>query len=181
MKVTPTTLPGVLVIEPTVFNDARGFFYESFNQKAFNQATGLNETFVQDNLSRSAHNVLRGLHYQINNPQGKIVQVLAGEVFDVAVDLRKSSSSFGRWIGTSLSADNRLQQWIPPGFAHGFLVTSASADVLYKTTCYHTPQYERAIVWDDTHIDILWPLDGQPVLSAKDFDAESLSSAQFFA
>ena len=180
MKVTRTAIPDVLVIEPQVFTDVRGFFYESFNQKAFNQATGLNETFVQDNISRSAHNVLRGLHYQVNNPQGKIVQVLSGEVFDVAVDLRKSSPTSGRWVATTLSAANRLQHWIPPGFAHGFLVTSASADVLYKTTCYYTPQNDRAIAWNDADIGIQWPLKGQPLLSAKDGTAGSLKSAEVF-
>lgn len=174
MKVTPTTIPGVLVIEPTIFTDPRGFFYESFNQKAFNQATGLNETFVQDNISRSAHNVLRGLHYQINNPQGKIVQVLAGEVFDVAVDLRKNSPSFGRWVSTTLSAANHLQHWIPAGFAHGFLVTSDSADVLYKTTCYYSAPDDSTIAWNDSYIGIKWPLNSQPVLSAKDSLAEPL-------
>ena len=178
MKVTPTAIADVLIIEPKVFGDSRGFFYESFNQKAFNQATGLNETFVQDNMSRSAHNVLRGLHYQINNPQGKIVQVLSGEVFDVAVDLRKSSSSFGRWVATILSATNRLQHWIPPGFAHGFLVTSVSADVLYKTTCYYSPHHERTIAWHDVDIGILWPLQGIPILSAKDLHAEGLKNAE---
>ena len=177
MKVIPTAIPDVLIIEPQVFTDARGFFYESFNQKAFNQATGLNETFVQDNISRSGHNVLRGLHYQVNNPQGKIVQVLAGEVFDVAVDLRKSSPSFGRYMSTTLSATNRLQHWIPPGFAHGFLVTSASADVLYKTTCYYAPQHERTVAWSDTDIGIQWPLQGQSVLSAKDLQAGPLKNA----
>ena len=178
MKVTPTAIPDVLVIEPQVFTDSRGFFYESFNQKAFNQATCLNETFVQDNVSRSAHNVLRGLHYQINNPQGKIVQVLAGEIFDVAVDLRKSSSSFGCWVATTLSASNRLQQWIPPGFAHGFLVTSPSADVLYKTTCYYSPHNERSIAWDDAAIGILWPLQNHPCLSDKDLHAKPLKNAE---
>ena len=180
MKVTPTAIADVLIIEPQVFGDSRGFFYESFNQKAFNQATGLNETFVQDNMSRSAHNVLRGLHYQINNPQGKIVQVLSGEVFDVAVDLRKSSPSFGRWVATTLSAANRRQHWIPPGFAHGFLVTSASADVLYKTTGYYAPQHERTIHWHDAAIGIQWPLQGQPVLSAKDLQAGPLKNAELF-
>lgn len=181
MKVTTTTLPGVLVLEPAVFTDARGFFYESFNQKAFNQATGLSETFVQDNISRSGFNVLRGLHYQVNSPQGKIVQVLAGEIFDVAVDLRKSSPSFGRYISTTLSAANRLQHWIPPGFAHGFLVTSASADVQYKTTCYYAPQHERTVAWSDIDIGIQWPLQSKPVLSAKDYEAGLFTEAELFA
>lgn len=180
MKVTPTSLAGVLLIEPTVHIDARGFFFESFNQRAFNQATGLNETFVQDNISRSVRNVLRGLHYQVGNPQGKIVQVLAGEVFDVAVDLRKSSPNFGAYMSTTLSATNRLQHWIPPGFAHGFLVTSASADVLYKTTCHYAPQLERSVIWSDAEIGILWPLQNQPTLSAKDNQAALLANADLF-
>ena len=181
MKVTSTPIPEVLIIEPKVFGDARGFFYESFNQKVFNEVTGLNETFVQDNLSRSSHNVLRGLHYQVQNPQGKLVQVMAGEIFDVAVDLRQSSPSFGRWVGTTLSAANRLQHWIPPGFAHGFLVISVSADVLYKTTSYYAPEHERAIHWDDATIGIQWPLQGPPVLSAKDLRARPLKNAELFA
>ena len=180
MKVTSTPIPEVLIIEPKVFGDARGFFYESFNQKVFNEVTGLNETFVQDNLSRSSHNVLRGLHYQVQNPQGKLVQVMAGEIFDVAVDLRQSSPSFGRWVGTTLSAANRLQHWIPLGFAHGFLVTSASADVLYKTTGYYAPEHERAIRWNDAAIGIQWPMQAQPVLSAKDLQAGPLKNAEFF-
>lgn len=181
MKITPTAIPDVLIIEPKVFGDNRGFFLESFNQKAFDEATGLNKIFVQDNLSRSSHNVLRGLHYQVKNPQGKLVQVMEGEVFDVAVDLRKSSSSCGRWVAATLSAANRLQHWIPPGFAHGFLVTSLSADVLYKTTGYYAPEHERAIHWDDTAIGIQWPLQGPPVLSARDLRAEPLKNAELFA
>ena len=180
MKVTSTPIPEVLIIEPKVFGDARGFFYESFNQKVFNEVTGLNETFVQDNLSRSSHNVLRGLHYQVQNPQGKLVQIMAGEIFDVAVDLRQSSPSFGRWVATTLSAANRLQHWIPPGFAHGFLVTSASADVLYKTTGYYAPEHERAIRWNDAAIGIQWPMQAQPVLSAKDLQAGPLKNAELF-
>ena len=181
MKITPTTIPDVLVIEPKVFGDARGFFFESFNQKAFNEATGLNEIFVQDNLSSSSYNVLRGLHYQVQCAQGKLVQVIAGEVFDVAADLRQSSPSFGQWVGTTLSAANRLQHWIPPGFAHGFLVTSASADVLYKTTAYYAPEHERTIRWNDTSVDIQWPLQGPPVLSTKDRAAGPLKEADLFA
>jgi dTDP-4-dehydrorhamnose 3,5-epimerase len=180
MKVTPTTIADVLIIEPKVFGDARGFFFESFNQKAFSEATGLNETFVQDNLSRSSHNVMRGLHYQVQNPQGKLVQVMVGEIFDVAVDLRQSSPSFGRWVANTLSAANRLQHWIPPGFAHGFLVTSESADVLYKTTGYYAPQHERTIHWNDAAVGIQWPLQGQPVLSAKDLQAGPLKIAELF-
>ena len=181
MKVAPTAIADVLIIEPKMFGDSRGFFYESFNQKAFNQDTGLDETFVQDNISRSVHNVLRGLHYQVNNPQGKLVQVIAGEVFDVAVDLRKYSPSFGRWVGIVLSVANRLQVWIPPGFAHGFLVTSPSADVLYKTTQYYEPEHDRVIAWNDSSICIQWPLRGQPMLCAKDFDAHSLATAELLA
>jgi dTDP-4-dehydrorhamnose 3,5-epimerase len=181
LKVTSTAIPEVLIIEPKVFDDARGFFFESFNQKAFIEATGLTLNFVQDNLSRSSHNVLRGLHYQVQNPHGKLVQVMAGEVFDVAVDLRQSSPSFGRWVATTLSAANRLQHWIPPGFAHGFLVTSASADVLYKTTGYYAPQHDRTIHWHDAAIGIQWPLQGQPILSAKDRQAGPLKNADLFA
>ena len=180
MKVIHTTIHDVLVIEPQVFTDARGFFYESFNQEAFNQATGLNETFVQDNISRSAHNVLRGLHYQLQNPQGKLVQVIAGEVFDVAVDLRKSSASFGHWVGTTLSSSNRLQQWIPPGFAHGFLVTSARADMLYKTTCYYLSADDRVIMWNDTALGIEWPVAGLPLLSTREALGNSFESSDVF-
>lgn len=180
MRVTSTSIPEVLIIEPKVFVDSRGFFYESFNQKAFNQATGLNETFVQDNLSHSIHNVLRGLHYQVQNPQGKLVQVMVGEIFDVAVDLRQSSPSFGHWVATTLSAANRLQHWIPPGLAHGFLVTSVSADVLYKTTAHYAPNHERTIHWNDATIDIQWPLQGHPILSALDLRAGPLKNAELF-
>ena len=180
MKVTPTTIADVLIIEPKVFGDSRRFFYESFNQKAFNQATGLDETFVQDNMSRSAHNVLRGLHYQINNPQGKLVQVIAGEVSDVAVDLRKSSASFGHWVGTTLSSSNRLQQWIPSGFAHGFLVTSACADMLYKTTYYYSAVDDRVIMWNDTALGIDWPVAGVPLLSTRDALGNSFESNDVF-
>jgi dTDP-4-dehydrorhamnose 3,5-epimerase len=180
LKVTSTSIPEVLIIEPKVFVDSRGFFYESFNQKAFNQATGLNETFVQDNLSHSIHNVLRGLHYQVQNPQGKLVQVMAGEIFDVAVDLRQSSPSFGRWVATTLSAANRLQHWIPPGFAHGFLVTSVSANVLYKTTAHYAPKHERTIHWNDATIGIQWPQQGHPNLSALDLRAGPLINAELF-
>lgn len=175
MKVITTTLPGVLILEPTMFTDARGFFYESFNQQVFNQVTGLNETFVQDNISRSGFNVLRGLHYQVRNPQGKLVQVIAGEVFDVAVDLRQSSASFGCWVGITLSAANRLQVWIPPGFAHGFLVKSASADVMYKTTSYYSAEFERVVKWDDSTLSIMWPLKGEPRLSVKDSQGYKLN------
>ena len=169
MKVTATAIPEVLIIEPKVFGDERGFFYESFNQRAFNEATGLAQNFVQDNHSRSSKGVLRGLHYQIQNPQGKLVRVTRGSVFDVAVDIRKSSPSFGKWVGVELSEQNHRQLWVPPGFAHGFLVTSDSADFLYKTTDYYAPQFERCIAWNDAAVGVEWPLAGSaPQLSAKD-------------
>lgn len=181
MKVIPTAITDVLIIEPRVFGDARGFFYESFNQKAFNDATGTDHQFVQDNHSRSARGVLRGLHYQIEQPQGKLVRVARGAVFDVAVDIRKSSPTFGKWVGVELSEDNHRQLWVPPGFAHGFVVTSESADFLYKTTDYYAPEFERCIAWNDSAIDIQWPLAqhgiAQPVLSAKDLQGKSLSEA----
>ena len=183
MKVIPTAIPDVLVLEPKVFGDPRGFFLESFNQRVFNQATGLDVEFVQDNHSRSAKGVLRGLHYQLQQPQGKLVRVVSGAVFDVAVDLRKSSPHFGRWVGVELSEDNHRQLWIPPGFAHGFLVLSDSADFLYKTTDYYAPQHERALVWNDAHVGIEWPLAElrqAPALSAKDAAAPSWSGAEFF-
>lgn len=180
MKITQTSIPGVLILEPQVFIDARGLFYESFSSRLFKELTGVTAEFVQDNVSRSTKNVLRGLHYQIHQPQGKLVQVIAGEVFDVAVDLRESSPSFGRWAATILSAANRLQHWIPPGFAHGFLVTSVSADVFYKTTGYYAPEHERTIHWHDAAIGIQWPLQGQPVLSAKDLQAGPLKNAELF-
>lgn len=179
--VIKAAIPDVLVIEPQVFTDERGLFFESFNARRFAELTGVTECFVQDNLSRSSYNVLRGLHYQVQHLQGKLVQVIAGEVFDVAVDLRRSSPSFGCWVGTTLSAANRLQHWIPPGFAHGFLVTSASADVLYKTTAYYAPEHERTIRWNDTVVDIQWPLQGPPVLSTKDHTAGPLKGADLFA
>ena len=169
MKITPCTIADVLLLEPKVFGDERGFFFESFNQRAFNQATGLDLNFVQDNHSRSARNVLRGLHYQAVQPQGKLVRVVAGEVFDVAVDIRRGSPTYGRWAGELLSATNRRQLWVPPGLAHGFLVLSDSADFLYKTTDYYAPEHERCIAWDDATLKIDWPLDGRvPVLSLKD-------------
>jgi len=180
MKITPTALQDMLLIEPQLLADERGFFYESFNARRFTELTNVAANFVQDNFSRSRRNVLRGLHYQIQETQGKLVQVMAGEVFDVAVDLRQSSPSFGRWVGTALSATNRLQHWIPPGFAHGFLVMSASADVLYKTTAYYAPEHERSILWDDASIGIQWPLQNQPSLSAKDSRAGLLKNAELF-
>lgn len=181
MKVMPTAIPDVLVIEPKVFGDERGFFFESFNQKAFNEATGLNLSFVQDNHSRSAKNVLRGLHYQIRQPQGKLVRVVAGEVFDVAVDLRKSSPTFGLWVGEVLSADNKRQLWVPPGLAHGFVVLSESAEFLYKTTDYYAPEHERCIAWNDSAIGITWLCDGAPLLSGKDRQGKALLEAEVFA
>ena len=178
MKFTPLAIPDVVLIEPKVFGDARGFFFESFNQKAFNEATGTNHQFVQDNHSRSAKGVLRGLHYQIQQPQGKLVRVVRGAVFDVAVDIRKSSPTFGRWVGAELSEDNQHQLWVPPGFAHGFLVLSDMADFLYKTTDYYAPQYERSILWNDSDLNIDWPI-GEPILSNKDRQGLKFNSADF--
>lgn len=178
MKVTPTRIPDVLVIEPKLFGDARGFFLESFNQAAFHAGTGLDVTFVQDNHSRSTRGVLRGLHYQLHQPQGKLVRVVRGAVFDVAVDIRRGSPTFGLWAGTELSEDNHRQLWIPPGLAHGFLVLSESADFLYKTTAYYAPQHERAIVWNDPDIGIEWPLAESPLLSSKDQQAKRLRDAE---
>lgn len=180
MKVIPTAIPDVLIIEPKVFGDARGFFFESFNAKAFAEATGLNVTFVQDNHSRSAKGVLRGLHYQLQQAQGKLVRVARGAVLDIAVDIRKSSPSFGQWVGVELSEENQRQLWIPPGFAHGFVVTSDSADFLYKTTDYYAPQFERSIRWDDPAIGVDWQLDAPPSLSGKDQQGISLSEAEVF-
>ena len=180
MKVTPTAIPDVLLIEPQVFGDARGFFLEGFNQRAFDQATGLNLSFVQDNHSRSSQGVLRGLHYQIEQPQGKLVRVVRGSVFDVAVDLRRSSPYFGRWVGFELSEDNHRQLWIPPGFAHGFLVLSDMAEFLYKTTDYYAPEHERCIRWNDEQLGIQWPLSGLPALSDKDARGLSLDQAPCF-
>jgi dTDP-4-dehydrorhamnose 3,5-epimerase len=181
MKVIPTDIEGLLVIEPQVFGDDRGFFFESFNARRFAELTGVTAEFVQDNHSRSAKNVLRGLHYQIEQAQGKLVRVTAGAVFDVAVDLRKSSPTFGKWFGLELSAENKRQLWIPAGFGHGFMVTSDSAEFLYKTTDYYAPQYERAIIWNDPSIGIDWPLDGEPLLSGKDQKGVPLAGAEVFA
>ena len=181
MKVTPTSLEGVVIIEPKVFGDARGFFYESFNQKSFNAATGLSETFVQDNHSRSVMGVLRGLHYQIQHPQGKLVRVTQGEVYDVAVDLRRSSPQFGQWVGVVLSAENKRQLWVPPGFAHGFVVTSESAEFLYKTTDYWYPEHERSLLWNDPGVGIDWPIHGEPQLAVKDAAGKPLAQAEVFA
>lgn len=180
MKVTATAIPEVLIIEPKVFGDERGFFCESFNQRAFNEATGLAHNFVQDNHSRSTKGVLRGLHYQVQNPQGKLVRVARGSVFDVAVDIRRSSPNFGKWVGVELSEQNHRQLWVPPGFAHGFLVTSDSADFLYKTTDYYTPQFERCIAWDDAAIGVQWPDGPTPQLSAKDSAGSGLAVAEVF-
>ncbi|MGE4406258.1 dTDP-4-dehydrorhamnose 3,5-epimerase [Pseudomonas sp.] len=180
MKVIETSLPDVLIIEPRVFGDERGFFYESFNAAAFEAATGLKRQFVQDNHSKSQRGVLRGLHYQIRQPQGKLVRVVAGEVFDVAVDLRRSSPSFGRWVGTRLSAQNQRQLWIPEGFAHGFVVLSESAEFLYKTTDYYAPEHERSLLWNDPALGIQWPIDEPPQLSAKDQAGKPLSEAELF-
>ena len=180
MKIIATDIPDVLVIEPRVFGDDRGFFYESFNQKVWEEKTGLRMTFVQDNHSRSKRNVLRGLHYQIKQPQGKLMRVIAGEVFDVAVDIRKSSPTFGRWVGFTLSAENKRIMWIPEGFAHGFLVLSDFAEFLYKTTDYWAPEYERTIIWNDSDLSIKWPLQVNPVLSSKDCDGLGFKSAECF-
>ncbi len=179
-QVTQTPLEGVSVLEPKVFGDARGFFFESFNQRDFNQATGLSETFVQDNHSKSAKGVLRGLHYQAQHAQGKLVRVTHGAVFDVAVDIRQGSPTFGQWFGLELSAENKKQLWIPAGLAHGFLVTSESAEFLYKTTDYYYPEYERSILWNDSDMAIHWPLqllDTAPLLSAKDAQAPTLKES----
>jgi dTDP-4-dehydrorhamnose 3,5-epimerase len=178
MKVTPTDLPGVLVLEPKVFGDARGFFLESFNQRVFNEATGLDVQFVQDNHSRSAKGVLRGLHYQLQQPQGKLVRVVRGAVFDVAVDVRRSSPHFGRWAGIELTEENQRQFWVPPGFAHGFVVLSDSADFLYKATDYYAPAHERSVLWNDPRIGIEWPAGLAPLLSDKDRNAPLLADAE---
>lgn len=181
MNITTTPIDGLLVIEPTVFGDDRGFFYESFNAQRFAELTGVQADFVQDNHSRSARNVLRGMHYQIQQAQGKLVRVVSGSVYDVAVDLRKSSPTFGKWYGVELSAENKRQFWIPPGFAHGFAVTSEFAEFLYKTTDYYAPEYERSLLWNDPAVGIEWPLDGTPLLSAKDQKALPLAQAEVFA
>lgn len=180
MNVIQTVIPDVLVIEPKVFGDTRGFFFESFNQRDFNQAVGLALQFVQDNHSRSARGVLRGLHYQIRQPQGKLVRVVRGAVFDVAVDVRRSSPTFGRWVGVELTEENHRQLWVPPGFAHGFLVISDSADFLYKTTDYYAPEYERCINWNDADIGINWPLTMDPQLSGRDQAGRGLAQAEVF-
>jgi len=181
MKVTPTALPEVLVLEPKVFGDARGFFLESWNEAGFGKATGLDVRFVQDNHSQSVRNVLRGIHYQVQRPQGKLVRVTSGAVWDVAVDLRRSSPNFGKWEGVELSAENKKQLWIPPGFGHAFIVTSPVADFLYKTTEYWIGEFDRCVAWNDPAVGIQWPLaDGAPVLSEKDKAAPLLSGAEVF-
>jgi dTDP-4-dehydrorhamnose 3,5-epimerase len=181
MKATPLSIPDVVLFEPKVFGDERGFFFESFNQAKFESAIGRQVSFVQDNHSRSVKNVLRGLHYQIQQPQGKLVRVVQGEVFDVAVDIRKSSPTFGQWAGVVLSAENKRQLWVPEGFAHGFVVTSDSAEFLYKTTDYWAPEFERSIAWNDAAIGIQWPIQGEPALSAKDQQGKLLAQAEHFA
>ena len=180
MNVLHTDIPDVLLLEPEVFGDERGFFQESYNRRAFREVTGIDADFVQDNHSRSEGNVLRGLHYQIARPQGKLVRVVRGRVFDVAVDLRRSSAAFGHWVGVELTEDNHRQCWIPPGFAHGFLVLSQQADVLYKATDYYAPDYERCIRWDDRDLGIEWPLDAAPITSGKDADGFTFRDAEVF-
>ncbi len=182
MKATPLAIADVILFEPKVFGDARGFFLESFNQKAFDEATGSHYDFVQDNHSRSAQGVLRGLHYQLPpHAQGKLVRVVQGAVFDVAVDVRRSSPTFGQWVGAELTAENHKQLWVPPGFAHGFVVLSETADFLYKTTNYYAPAFERSVAWNDPHLAIEWPLNAAPQLSGKDAEAPQWADAEVFA
>ena len=178
MNVIKTAIPDVLILEPKIFGDERGFFFESYNKKVFARHTGITGEFVQDNHSRSVRNVLRGLHYQIKQPQGKLLRVIVGEIYDVAVDLRKRSPTFARWVGVSLSAQDKRQLWIPPGFAHGFLVTSESAEVLYKTTDYYAPEFERTLRWDDPDLAIAWPLQADPIVSAKDAAGKSFKAIE---
>lgn len=180
MNILDTTIPDVKIIEPKVFGDDRGFFFESFNELQWKQLTGMNIQFVQHNHSKSGANVLRGLHYQIRNPQGKLVRVVAGEVFDVAVDIRRSSPTFGQWFGTLLSAENKLQMWIPAGFAHGFCVTSEAAEFLYLTTDYWMPEHERCIAWNDPDLAIKWQITGEPLVSAKDQNGTSFKDAEVY-
>jgi dTDP-4-dehydrorhamnose 3,5-epimerase len=180
MKVVLTEIPDVLLIEPQIFGDERGFFYESYNERVFLEKVGGSFHFVQDNHSRSIKNVLRGLHYQIEQPQGKLVRVVVGSVFDVAVDLRKSSTTFGQWVGVCLSAENKRQLWIPPGFAHGFLVLSEYAEFLYKTTEYYAPQHDRTILWNDPDLAISWPVQDEPIVSAKDKVGKLFSEAEVY-
>lgn len=180
MKATRLAISDVILFEPKVFGDDRGFFFESFNHAQFEETIGRKVGFAQDNHSKSAKNVLRGLHYQIQRPQGKLVRVVAGEVFDVAVDIRKNSPTFGKWVGEILTAENKKQIWVPEGFAHGFMVLSDSAEFLYKTTDYYAPQYERCIIWNDASLDIQWPSKGKPILSEKDAQGLSLALAEVF-
>ena len=180
MKIERTAIPEVLIIEPRVFGDERGFFFESFNERAWQEATGLNTKFVQENHSRSMKGVLRGLHYQIQQAQGKLVRVVGGEVFDVAVDLRRSSPTFGQWVGVHLSAENKRQFWVPEGFGHGFVVLSETAEFLYLTTDYYAPEHERAITWNDPDLAISWPVDQAPILSAKDKLAPAFKQAEVY-
>jgi dTDP-4-dehydrorhamnose 3,5-epimerase len=179
-NVTPTAIPDVLLLEPKVFGDDRGYFFESYNARSFQEATGLDVEFVQDNHSMSEKGVLRGLHYQIQHPQGKLLRVVHGSVFDVAVDLRKSSPTFGRWVGALLSADNRRQMWIPPGFAHGYLALSDTAEVLYKTTDYWYPEHERTLLWKDPTLKIEWPIDGEPRLAPKDVEGKLFGEVEVY-
>ncbi|MCU1715566.1 dTDP-4-dehydrorhamnose 3,5-epimerase [Pseudomonas sp. 5P_3.1_Bac2] len=181
MRVTPLAINDVFLLEPKVFGDERGFFFESFNQQQFEQAIGRAVTFVQDNHSRSVKGVLRGLHYQIEQPQGKLVRVVQGEVFDVAVDLRRHSATFGKWVGAHLSAENKHQLWVPEGFAHGFVVLSETAEFLYKTTDYYAPAHERCVIWNDPQINIQWPIELPPSLSAKDKEGKNLAEADVFS
>lgn len=181
MKVTNTEIPDVLILEPEVYGDDRGFFFESYNERKFEDATGMQVDFVQDNHSRSVKGVLRGLHYQIKDSQGKLVRVVRGKVFDVAVDLRRSSEYFGKWVGAELSAENKKQMWIPEGFAHGFVVLSDSAEFLYKTTGYYSPEYERCILWDDPVLAIDWHYDDKPLVSEKDAVGVSFNESDVFA
>lgn len=180
MNIISTEIPDVLIIEPRVFGDDRGFFFESFNEKVFTEKTGVADHFVQDNHSRSAQNVLRGLHYQLQQPQGKLIRAVIGEILDVAVDIRKNSPTFGKWVSVTLSAENKRQLWVPVGFAHGFLVVSEIAEVLYKTTDYYAPQGERSLLWNDPDLAIAWPLTSEPILSAKDQAGKPFKAADLF-
>jgi dTDP-4-dehydrorhamnose 3,5-epimerase len=181
VKVLPTAIPEVLLLEPTVFSDPRGFFFESYNQRTFREATGLDVDFVQDNKSFSVRNVLRGLHYQVRQAQGKLISVAAGDIFDVAVDLRRGSPTFGKWVSADLSGANHRMIWIPPGFAHGYLVTSEHALIHYKVTDYYAPEHERTLLWNDPELAIAWPLEAEPILSDKDRRGARLGSAELFA
>jgi len=180
MQIVEKALNGVVLLEPKVFGDERGFFMETFNERVFRELTGVTLDFVQDNHSRSARNVLRGLHYQIQQPQGKLVRVVSGSVFDVAVDMRRSSPTYGQWFGAELTAQNKRQLWVPPGFAHGFVVTSDTADFLYKTTDYWAPEFERSLAWNDPTVGVAWPVEGEPLLSAKDKSGAAFGVAEAY-